>query len=89
MRHRDAEHGHDRVADELLHRTSVRFEDRLHALEIAGKQGAHGLGVCRLPQRGRAGDVAEEDGDGLALLPRRRRLGQLRAAVGTEGEVGL
>jgi len=32
---RDAEHGHHRVADELLHRPAVRFERRLHLLEVA------------------------------------------------------
>ena len=65
---RNAEHGHDRVADELLHRPAVRLDDALHALEVAGEQGAQRLGVGRLAERGRAGDVAEEDGDGLALL---------------------
>ena len=65
---RDAEDGHDRVADELLHRSPVRLEDSLHALEVAGEQGAHRLGVDRLPHGGRTGDVAEEDGDRLALL---------------------
>ena len=35
---RHAEHGHDRVADELLHRSAVRLDDRLHPLEVAGQQ---------------------------------------------------
>jgi hypothetical protein len=30
----DAEHGHDRVADELLDRCTVGFENRLHAREV-------------------------------------------------------
>ena len=37
---RDAEHGHDRVADELLDRPAVRLDDPLHALEVAGEQRA-------------------------------------------------
>ncbi len=66
---RDAEDGHHRIADELLHRSPVRLHDRLHALEVTGEQRAQRFGVGRLAQRGRAGDVAEENGDRLALLP--------------------
>ena len=76
----DAEHGHDRIADELLDRPAVRLDDPLHALEVAGEQGAQRLGVGRLAQGGRAGDVAEEDGDGLALLASGRRGLERRAA---------
>jgi hypothetical protein len=36
----DPEHGHDRIADELLHCSPVRFDDPFHALEVAGEQGA-------------------------------------------------
>ena len=64
----DAEDSHDRIADELLHRPPVRLDDPLHPLEVAGEQSSQRLGVGRLAQRGRAGDVAEQDGDGLALL---------------------
>jgi hypothetical protein len=70
---RDAKHGHDRIADELLHGSAVRLDDSFHALEVAGEDGAQRLGICRFPQLGRAGDVAEEDGDRLALLPWRGR----------------
>ena len=68
----DAEDGHDRIADELLHRPAVRLDDPLHPLEVAGEQGPQRLGVGRLAERGRAGHVAEEDGDRLALLARGR-----------------
>ena len=67
---RNPEDGHDRVADELLHRAAVRLDDRLHPLEVAGEERAQRLGVGRLAECGRAGDVAEEDGDGLALQVR-------------------
>ena len=67
---RHAEHGHHRVADELLHRAAVPLDDRLHPLEVAREQRAQRLGVEPLAERRRAGDVAEEDGDDLALLAR-------------------
>ena len=94
---RDPEHSHHRVADELLHRAAVALDDRLHPLEVAGKQRPDRLRVGRLPERRRADDVAEQDGHDLALLRRpcdRRcpalgaeleRLGGLVAANGTNG----
>jgi hypothetical protein len=42
---RDAEDGHHRVADELLHRAAVALDDLLHALEVAGKERAQRLGI--------------------------------------------
>src|SRR5262249_48657333 len=60
--------GHNCIADELLHRSPVRLDDSLHASEVPGEECAHRLGVGRLAQSGRAGDVAEEDGDRLPLL---------------------
>ena len=97
VRDRNPEHGHHRVADELLHRAAVALDDRLHPLEVAGKQRPDRLRVGRLPERRRADDVAEEDGHDLALLrrPCDRRcpalgaelegLGGLVAANGTSG----
>ena len=35
VQHRNAEHGHHRVADELLHRSAVALDDRPHPLEVA------------------------------------------------------
>jgi hypothetical protein len=61
------EDGHDGVADELLDRAAVRLDDALHALEVAGEQGLQRFGIERLPQRRRPDDVAEEDGDDLAV----------------------
>ena len=82
---RHTEDGHHGVADELLDRAAVMLDDRLHPLEVACEQRAHPLGVERLSERGRPGEVAEQDGDGLALLVRSpvRRFG---AALGAEPE---
>jgi hypothetical protein len=89
MEHRYPEHGHHRVADELLHSPAVALDDPLHPLEVAGQQAAKRLGVERLAERRRAGHVAEQDCDGLPPFPRRHCLGQLGAAVRTEGEVAV
>ena len=64
-----AEHGQDRVADELLGRPAVSLDlavDELEelALELADLLGVEPLGECR-----RAREVGEEDGDDAALLP--------------------
>ena len=82
---RHTEDGHHGVADELLDRAAVMLDDRLHPLEVAREQRARPLGIERLSERGRPGEVAEQDGDGLALLVRKpvRRFG---AALGTEPE---
>ena len=69
---RHAEHGHDCVADELLHSAAVQFDDAFHPLEVAGEDGPERLRVGRLAERSRTGHVAEENGDGLALLARGR-----------------
>jgi hypothetical protein len=67
---RHPEHRHHRVADELLHRPLVRLDDRLHPLEVAGEHPLQGLRVDRIAQRRRAHDIAEEDGDDLAMHSR-------------------
>jgi len=54
----------------LLHAAAVALDDRLHPLEVAGEQRTQPLGIERLAERGRAGDVAEEDRHRLALLLR-------------------
>ena len=81
---RNPEHRHHGVADELLHRAAVRIDDRLHPLEVAGKQHPDRLRVGRLPQRRRADDVAEQDGHDLALL--RRPCDRRCPALGAELE---
>ncbi len=81
MRDRDPEDRHDRVADELLHRSAVALDDRAQILEVAAHASAQRLGIGRLPQRRGADEVAEEDGDNLALLAGCDRLGGERRAA--------
>ena len=81
---RHAEDGHHRVADELLHAALVALDDLLHPLEVPRQQRAQRLRVGRLPEHGRAHDVAEQDGDDLALL--RTRRARRSPALGTELE---
>ena len=70
---RDAEHGHDGVADELLDRAAVPLEDRPHLVVVAAHRRPQRLGVGDVAERGRAGQVAEDDGHGLAQLAQRLR----------------
>ncbi len=79
-----AEDGHHGVADELLHRAAVLLDHRLGGLEVARQHVAQALRIEPLAERGRAGDVAEEDGDGLPLLARRRGRRQRRGALVAE-----
>jgi hypothetical protein len=69
--HRDAEHGHDGVADELLDRATVPLDDLLRNLEVARHHSAQALGVELLTELCRPGHVAEEDRHRLAQLARR------------------
>src|SRR5205823_11173140 len=75
----NAEDGHHGVADELLDRAAVALDDFFRDLEVAGHHPPQALGIDLLPERGRAGDIAEENGDGLAGFP--RRLGHQRSAA--------
>ena len=81
---RQPEDRHHRVADELLDDPAVALDDRLHALEVAREQGTERLGVERLAESRRSGDVTEQDRDDLALLA--PACARLRAALGTEPE---
>src|SRR6266480_7760813 len=87
---RNPEHGHDRVADELLDGAAVMLEDPPHLLEVALEHSPQQLRVDLLAQRGRTGDVGEDDGDELPELPslKPKPLGsERRAAFGAELEV--
>ena len=87
---RDAEDGHDRVADELLDRSAVALEDRAHRVEPAAHDRAERLRVEVLAEPGRAGDVGEHDGDDLARLARRFGRGERGTAGHAEaGDVGV
>ena len=65
---RQAEHGHDGVADELFDDASVPFELGAHRVEVAGHDLAQRLGVELLAHRGGALEVREDDRDDLAYL---------------------
>ena len=82
VQHRHAEHRHHGVADELLHAAAVALDDRLHPLEVAGEQRPQPLGIERLAEGGRAGQVAEQNRHRLALLLRPRgRSGEREATL--------
>ena len=68
VRDGNPEDGHDRVSDELLDRASMPPENDAKFLEVAAHARTQRLGIGRLAERGRANEVAEEDGDDLALL---------------------
>jgi hypothetical protein len=83
----DAEDGHDRITDELLHGCAVSLQCRARVLEVARLQPAEGLGVEALAPARVAGQVAEDHGDDLADLAGRPRLGgQLGPAGSTEAK---
>ena len=84
---RQAEYGHDRVADVLLDPTAVALEDAAHHLEVARHHLAQGLGVEPLAHARRALEIGEDDRDGLAHLARRRRGRERRAAEAAEAEL--
>jgi hypothetical protein len=58
---RMAEDAHDRVADELLHRSAVTLEHSLHLVEVAGDDVPQRFWIVLLGQRRRAGEIGEEN----------------------------
>ena len=83
---RQAEDGHDRVADELLDRPAMPLELRAHCVEVARHYLAERLGVEPLAEARRPFQVGEDDRDGLAHLLRRRRVRKRRAAEPAQAE---
>ena len=70
-RDRDPEHRHDRVADELLDGAAVPLQDHARGLVVPVHQHPQRLGIRPLPDRGRPGQIAEQDGHDLPhLAPR-------------------
>jgi hypothetical protein len=59
----DREHG---VADEFCERPAMALDDRPHRVEVLCHDLRERLRIELLPERGRADDVGEEDGDRLA-----------------------
>ena len=72
VQHRDPEDGHDRVADVLLDGAAVALERPAHGGEVAGLEIAERLWVEPLAHGGGAGEVGEDDRDGLSHLRRGR-----------------
>ena len=68
VRLRDPEDGEDRIADELLRNAAVALDLGVHELEEIALERPHVLGVEPLPERGRAGEVGEENRDDAPLL---------------------
>jgi hypothetical protein len=54
--------------------------------KVASEQDTDCLGIARLPERGRAGDVAKEDGERLSLFARLRGGRGRRPALWAEPE---
>ncbi len=65
---RKAEHGHDRIADELLDHAAVPIDDGAHRVEVARHHPPERLRVELFAECGRAYDVGEQNRDGLAHL---------------------
>ena len=80
VRDRDAEHGHDRVPDELLDSPALGLDLLAHRGEVGAHYILETFGVQALAECGRTGDVREQDRDQAALLTRRHRL---RLQLGT------
>ena len=90
VRARQAEHGHDRVADVLLDLAAVARDLGGHRREVALLDLVQRLRVEPLAERGGALQVGEDDGDGLAHLAHRqgrRRRDERRAAVAAKPEL--
>ncbi len=78
VRHRYAEDGHDRVADELLDRAAVALDRPAGGGEVAVQHAPQRLGVERLRELGRLDEVGEEDRDRLAPFLEPDRSGERR-----------
>jgi hypothetical protein len=84
---RDAEHRHDGIADEFLHRALVPLDHLPHRVEIARHDPTQRLWIKPLPQRGRATHITKADRDPLPHLVQSRGLGvELGTAVPAEFE---
>ena len=80
----DAEHRHHGIADELLHRPPVTFDDQSRCVEVARHHAPQRLGIESLAERSRSGHIAEQQGHRLALLARLPRSAQSAATGLTE-----
>ena len=98
---RDAEDGHDRVADELLDRAALGLDRLAHRGEVGVHHVLEALGVQALAHIREAGHIGEENGDYFPFLRGGRGLdavaargaeacafGQGRAAIGARRREG-
>jgi hypothetical protein len=75
---RDAEHRHDRIADELLDGATVALQHRPGPLEVKAHHLRQRLRIQALPEPSRAGQITEHNRDhfpdppGLLLITRHR-----------------
>ena len=76
---RNAEHGHDRIADEFLDRPAVPLDRGPRGVEVASHHGTRRFRVETLGAGGRARHIAEQHGHGLALLTRRLGVAEARS----------
>ena len=84
---REPEHGHHRVADELLDRAAVARDLGAHRVEVAGHRLAQRLGVELLAEARRSLQVAEENRDELSHLLRRYGGRERRSAEAAQAEL--
>ena len=80
-RGRDAEHGHHRVARELLHGAACSLDLFGHSVVEAVEQRARSLGILRAGELGGADQVCEEDRRKLSLFVHPAILSQLLAVT--------
>src|SRR6266446_563305 len=80
---RNPEHGHDRVADELLDGAAVVLQDPAHLVEVALEHAPQQFRIDLFAERSRAGDIGEDDGDQLPELASLNRLDRQRKAAFT------
>jgi hypothetical protein len=88
VRRRDTEDGHDRVADVLLDRPALGFDLAPHRTEERVHDLPQPLRVELLTQRGRTGEVCEEDRHAFALFADGRRHRHAVAARRAEVDPG-
>ena len=82
VRDRRAEDRHDRVADELLDRSSERFDLGSQTRVVRTEDRTNVFGIELLGPSGEPDEVDEQDGDDLSLLAPFRRGAVQRASAG-------
>jgi hypothetical protein len=86
VRHGCPEHGHDGIADELLHSAAVAFDLTTQSGMVGPEHGSHILRVGAVGAGRESHEVAEQNRDDLALFPCGRSLAHRCRAVPAEAE---